>query len=241
VQNPPTAGLKMTADDGSFPLAMLLCRHSLEVCGKYFLQIQKQLQNKEPASGGSLQPQNNEPASGGSLQPQNKEPASGGSLQPQNNEPVSSGSLQPQNKEPASGGSLQPQNNEPVNGGSLQLQRHDMRELPVTKPHFCGVQRLGPLALDINSTEQNQATYVRQWTKDCTKEPKPLVFNAEMKPLENPADAYGAVNVIDALKALGLPARTAQSLSSVDKLLQLGIDPRNIFKILYDGNTGVRY
>ena len=147
----------------------------------------------------------------------------------------------PKDLKPEIGGSLQPQNNEPVSSGSLQLQRHDMRELPVTKPHFCGVQRLGHKALDIERTEQNQATYVRQWTKDCTKEPKPLVFDVDGKELANPGDAYGAVNVIDALKALGLQERHARNMATKDKLLELGIDPRNIFKILYDGNTGVRY
>ena len=182
----------------------------------------------KPEIGGSLQPQNNEPVSSGSLQQlQNKEPASGGSLQPQNNEPVSSGSLQPQNKKP-------------VSGGSLQLQRDDMRELPVTKPHFCGVQRLGHLALGINSTEQNQAMYVRQWTNDCTKEHKPLVFDVDGKELANPGDAYGAVNVIDLLKCSGPKKSQASILAKPDEIMKLGIDRRDIFLLHFDGNPQVR-
>ena len=160
--------------------------------------------------------------------PKDVKPEIGGSLQPQNNEPVSSGSLQPQNKKP-------------VSGGSLQLQRDDMRELPVTKPHFCGVQRLGHLALGINSTEQNQAMYVRQWTNDCTKEHKPLVFDVDGKELANPGDAYGAVNVIDLLKCSGLKKSQAKVHAKPDEIMKLGIDPRNIYLIHFDGDTGVRF
>ena len=107
------------------------------------------------------------------------------------------------------------------------------------EPHFCGVRRLGYLALDIKKTENNKNVFVRQWIKDCTKEPKPLVFDVNMKPLENPDDAKGAMNVIDSLKVLELPDRMAQRVSTVDKLLQLGIDPSNIFFMHWDGNPRV--
>ena len=99
----------------------------------------------------------------------------------------------------------------------------------------------GYAALNITWTEENKDKFVRQWTRDCKNEPKPLVFDVDGKPLENPADAKGAVNVIDALKVLGVPERTAQRVSTVDELMKLGIDPRNIYLIHFDGDTGVRF
>ena len=72
--------------------------------------------------------------------------------------------------------------------------------------------------------------------RDCTKESKPLVFDADGKPLDNPAAAKGAMNVIDALKVLGVPERTAQRVSTVDELMKLGIDPRNMFKFKFKLN-----
>ena len=75
----------------------------------------------------------------------------------------------------------------------------------LTKPHFCGGQILGYAALNITWTEENKDKFVRQWTRDCSNEPKPLVFDVDGKPLENPADAKGAMNVIDALRVNVVP------------------------------------
>jgi hypothetical protein len=110
----------------------------------------------------------------------------------------------------------------------------------LTKPHFCGGQILGYAALNITWTEENKDKFVRQWTRDCSNEPKPLVFDVDNKPLENPADAKGAVNVIDALKVLGVPERTAQRVSTVDELMKLGIDPRNMFKFKWLPNVSTK-
>jgi hypothetical protein len=122
---------------------------------------------------------------------------------------------------------------------AMSLQGVDLHGVVIKKPHFCGVQRLGWDVFEIQPMPKTQLIYVRQWTKDCKNEPKPLVFDVDGKPLANPAAAKGAVNVIDALKAVGLPERMAQRFSSVDKLLQLGIDPSNIFFMNWDGNPRV--
>ena len=102
------------------------------------------------------------------------------------------------------------------------------------KPHFCGVLRRGYAVLRITQTEENKDKVVRQWTRDCSNEPKPLVFDADGKPLANPADAYGAVNVIDALKCLGMKKTQAQHYVKVEELTKLGIDRRDIFMIKWD-------
>ena len=44
------------------------------------------------------------------------------------------------------------------------------------------------------------------------------------------------MNVIDALKALGKNERFARDLANKEKLIAMGIDPRNIFLIHWDGN-----
>ena len=110
----------------------------------------------------------------------------------------------------------------------------------LTKPHFCGVQRRGYMVLEIQRTEENKDKFVRQWTRDCSNEPKPLVFDADGKPLANPADAYGAVNVIDALKCLGKPSNSASRHAKPDEIMKLGIDRRDIFLLHFDGNPQVR-
>ena len=66
------------------------------------------------------------------------------------------------------------------------------------------------------------------------------MFDVDGKPLENPADAKGAVNVIDALKAVGKNERFARDLASKEKILAQGIDGSNVFMILWDGNPRVR-
>ena len=117
-----------------------------------------------------------------------------------------------------------------------------MHGVVIKKPHYCGVQILGYKVLEIQRTEENKYKYVRQWTKDCSNEPKPLVFDVDGKPLANPADARGAVNVIDALKALGMKRQQAQDNSTVEKLIKLGIDRCNIFMLDWNVNpTQVRY
>ena len=112
------------------------------------------------------------------------------------------------------------------------------------KPHFCGVQRLGYMALGIvrgiTKTEKNENVYVRQWIKDCTKEPKPLVFDVNGKPLKNPADAKGSMNVIDALKCLDFKKSQASHLAKPEEIMKLGVDPRDIFLIQFDDNPQVK-
>ena len=44
----------------------------------------------------------------------------------------------------------------------------------LTKPHFCGGQKLAYEVLCIARTVKNKDMYVRQWTRDCKNEPKPL-------------------------------------------------------------------
>ena len=110
----------------------------------------------------------------------------------------------------------------------------------LTKPHFCGVQILGYAALNITWTEENKDKFVRQWTRDCSNEPKPLVFDADGTPLANPEDARGAVNVIDALKALGKNERFARDLANKEKLIAMGIDRSNIFMVKWDLNVSMR-
>tara|TARA_Y100000389_G_scaffold192889_2_gene220987 strand:- start:18212 stop:18922 length:711 start_codon:yes stop_codon:yes gene_type:complete len=108
------------------------------------------------------------------------------------------------------------------------------------KPHFCGVQRLGYLSLAIKKTDKNENVYVRQWTRDCTKDTKPFVFDVNGKPLENPADAKGSMNVIDALKCLAFKKSQASLLAKSDEIMKLGIPPRDIFLLHFDGNPQVR-
>ena len=123
---------------------------------------------------------------------------------------------------------------------AMSLQGVDLHGVVIKKPHYCGVQILGYKVLEIQRTEENKYKYVRQWTKDCSNEPKPLVFDVHGKPLANPADARGAVNVIDALKALGKNERFARDLANKDRLVELvGWD--NVFMISWDGNPRVRY
>ena len=117
--------------------------------------------------------------------------------------------------------------------------REDEVEMPFVervtkKPHFCGVQRRGYMVLEIQRTEENKDKFVRQWTRDCSNEPKPLVFDADGKPLANPADAHGAVNVFDALMAVGVKRTQAQHYVKVEELMKLGIDRRDIFIIKWD-------
>lgn len=109
------------------------------------------------------------------------------------------------------------------------------------KPHFCGVQRLGYLSLGIAKTEKNENVYVRQWIKDCTKDTKPLVFDVDGKPLKNPADAKGAMNVIDALRVCTAKSSASASRHAKPEELMKLIDRRNIYLIHFDGDTGVRY
>ena len=111
----------------------------------------------------------------------------------------------------------------------------------LTKPHFCGVQILGYAALNITWTEENKDKFVRQWTRDCSNEPKPLVFDVDGKPLENPANAKGAVNLIDALKCLGLKKTQAQHYVKVEQIMKLGIARGDIFFIHFDGNPRARF
>ena len=179
------------------------------------------LQNKTPC----LQPQTNENMTPG--------------LQPQTNKNMTL-YLQPQNNEPVSGVSLQPQNKENKTPG-LQLQHGEMRGLQVKKPHFCGVQSLAYRALEIKPTEENQGMYVRQWTRRFTNEPKSLVFDVDGKELTIPADAYGAVNVFDALMAVGVKRTQAQHYVKVEQIMKLGIARGDIFFIHFDGNPRARF
>ena len=111
----------------------------------------------------------------------------------------------------------------------------------LTKPHFCGVQILGYAALNITWTEENKDKFVRQWTRDCKNEPKLLVFDVDGKPLESPADAKGAMNVIDALRVCTAKSSASASRhAKPEELIKLGIDRRNIYLIHFDGDTGVR-
>ena len=98
----------------------------------------------------------------------------------------------------------------------------------LTNPHCCGVQRLGFLALGIQRTPENEHMYVRQWTRDCSNEPKPLVFDADGKPLANPDDAYGAMNAIDTLEVAGHSKSAAKRHATVENLIAMGIDRRNM-------------
>lgn len=109
------------------------------------------------------------------------------------------------------------------------------------KPHFCGVQRLGYLSLGIAKTEKNENIWVRQWTRNCTKDTKPLVFDVHGNPLANPADAKGAMNVIDALKCLAFKKSQASHLAKPEEIMKLGVHPRDIFLIHFDGDSGVRF
>jgi hypothetical protein len=108
-------------------------------------------------------------------------------------------------------------------------------ERVTTKAHCCGVQRLGFLALGIQRTPENEHMYVRQWTRDCSNEPEPLVFDVDGKPLANPADAHGAVNAIDALKVTAMSKSAAKRHATVENLIAMGIGRRNIFLIKFDG------
>tara|TARA_Y100000389_G_scaffold159686_1_gene161608 strand:- start:440 stop:1072 length:633 start_codon:yes stop_codon:yes gene_type:complete len=114
-------------------------------------------------------------------------------------------------------------------------------ERVTTKAHCCGVQRLGFLALGIQRTPENEHMYVRQWTRDCSNEPEPLVFDVDGKPLANPADAYGSMPAIDAMKCSGLKKTQAKVNAKPDEIMKLGIDRRDIYLIYFDGDTGVRF
>ncbi len=109
------------------------------------------------------------------------------------------------------------------------------------QPHFCGVKKLGWFVFEIEKTQDNQNEYVRQWTRNCTKDTKPLVFDVNMKPLENPAAAKGAMNVIDSLKVLNFKKSQAANLAKPEEIIKLGVDPRDIFLIYFDGDSGVRF
>ena len=112
-------------------------------------------------------------------------------------------------------------------------------------PHRIFISLLNDLpgyaALNITWTEENKDKFVRQWTRDCKNEPKPLVFDVDGKPLENPADAKGAMNVIDALRVCTAKSSASASRhAKPEELMKLGIDRRNIYLIHFDGDTGVR-
>ena len=66
------------------------------------------------------------------------------------------------------------------------------------------------------------------------------MFDVDGKELANPGDAYGAVNVIDLLKCSGLKKSQASNLAKPEEIMKLGVDPRDIFLLHFDGNPQVR-
>jgi hypothetical protein len=142
----------------------------------------------------------------------------------------------PRNKEIMQHGNMEPVKvNKENEGQGLTLEGSEFLGIDTKRHHFCGVQRLGYLSLGITKTENNEIIYVRQWTKDCSNEPKPLVFDVDGKPLANPDDAYGAMNAIDTLEVAGHSKSAAKRHATVENLIAMGINRRNIFLIMFDG------
>jgi hypothetical protein len=107
------------------------------------------------------------------------------------------------------------------------------------KPHFCGVMRLGYLALDEPCTEENRNRYLHQWTRDCTQDSKPLAFDADHKPLANPDDARGCIPVFDVARVCGEAKDTAKGRATLQHLLAIGIAKRDVFWVKIDGDRVV--
>ena len=125
---------------------------------------------------------------------------------------------------------------------AMSLQEVDLHGVVIEKPHYCGVQKLGYHVLEIQRTEENKYMYVRQWTKDCSNEPEPLVCDVDGNPLANPADADASIPAIDVLKCLGKKKTQAQHYAKPDEITKLpGIERDDLFMIHFDGDSGVRY